>query len=85
MFHGWGETTVNSLWWVPIGLAAWFLVSLAVGLCLGPVLRRSAEAREALERQLPEADVHQEPPQDERQAPHGQGTGSYQAVRASIR
>ena len=68
---------MNSLWWVPIGLAAWFLVSLAVGLCLGPVLRRSTEAREALERQLPESDVHQEPPQDERQASPGPAAGGY--------
>ena len=48
---------MNSLWWIPIGLAAWFLLSLVVGLCLGPVLSRSAEAREALERQFPESDV----------------------------
>ena len=41
-------------WWIPIGLAAWFLVSLAVGLILGPVFRRSAEARKAIERQFPQ-------------------------------
>ncbi len=27
-------------WWVPVGLAAWFLVAVAVGLVLGPVLER---------------------------------------------
>jgi hypothetical protein len=59
---------VNSWWWVPIGLAAWFLVSLAAGLCVGPILRRSAEARDAIERQFAKPDVHHQPPQDERQA-----------------
>jgi len=59
---------VNAWWWVPIGLAAWFLVALAVGLCLGPVLGRCAEAREALEGQLAESDVHYPRPRDERQA-----------------
>jgi hypothetical protein len=57
-------------------LAAWLLVALAVGLVLGPVLRRSAEAREALERQFAEPEpevqqqplVQQQPPQDELQA-----------------
>ncbi len=59
---------MNSWWWVPIGLAAWVLVSLAVGLCVGPVLRRSAEAWEALERQFANLDMHHQPPRDERQA-----------------
>jgi hypothetical protein len=75
MFHRWGEVIVNSWWWVPIGLAAWFLVSLAVGLCLGPFLRRSAEAREALERQFIESDVHHLPPRDEQPAALGQRAG----------
>jgi hypothetical protein len=53
-------------WWVPIGMAAWFLVALAIALCLGPVLRRSSQAREAPD-QLPEiADERREPPPDER-------------------
>jgi hypothetical protein len=59
---------------MPIGLAAWFLVSLAVALCLGPVLRRSAEAWEAVERQMPESDVHRPRPWDELQASLGQET-----------
>ena len=46
-------------WWVPIGLAAWFLVAIAIALCLGPVLRRSSQARE-----IP--DETPEPPQAER-------------------
>ena len=29
-----------SLWWIPVGIAAWFLVAVAVGLCIGPVLGR---------------------------------------------
>jgi hypothetical protein len=52
-------------WWVPIGFVAWLGISLAVGLLLGPILNRSAQARETLdtrggrERQEP-----QEPPED---------------------
>jgi hypothetical protein len=53
---------VSVWWWVPIGLAVWLLVGLAVGLCIGPFLRRSAEAREALERQFPQ---HPDNPPDE--------------------
>ena len=33
--------------WVPIGLVAWFGVSIAVGMWLGPVLRHCSQAREA--------------------------------------
>ena len=56
-------------WWVPIGLVGWFLVALAIALCLGPVLSRSSQAREALDQQLAEIpDRPHEPPQDERQA-----------------
>jgi len=39
---------MNAWSWVPIGLAAWFGVSLAVGMWLGPVLRHCSQAREAL-------------------------------------
>jgi hypothetical protein len=67
---------VSLWWWVPIGLAAWFLVSLAAGLCLGPILRRSAEAREAMERQFVELDVHYLPSRDEQQVSLGQRAGS---------
>ena len=56
---------MNPWWWVPIGLAAWFLVALLVGLCLGPVLRRSSEAWEAPEHRLPKSDGHH---RDERRA-----------------
>ena len=41
-------------WWVPIGLAAWLLASVVIALCVGPVLRRSSQVREALD-QLPAA------------------------------
>jgi hypothetical protein len=58
-------------WWVPIGLAAWFLVALAIALCLGPVLRRSSQAREEetlgqQEEEIP--DEPHEPTLDERHA-----------------
>ena len=59
---------MNSWWWVPIGLAAWFLVAIAVGLCVGPVLRRSREAWEALAHQLAESDGHHQPPREQQQA-----------------
>jgi hypothetical protein len=56
-------------WWVPIGLAAWFLVALAIALCLGPVFRRSSQPREALDQQLGETQNEpHEPPRDKRQA-----------------
>ena len=47
-----GWAAMSAWWWVLIGLAAWFGVALAVGLILGPVLRRSSQAREALDAQL---------------------------------
>jgi hypothetical protein len=52
-------------WWVPIGLAAWFLVALATALWLGPVLKHSSQARERLEEMPDEPD---EPPTNERRA-----------------
>jgi hypothetical protein len=52
-------------WWVPIGLAAWFLIALAIALLLGPALRRSSQARERLG-EMP--DEPHEPPRDERRA-----------------
>jgi hypothetical protein len=56
---------MNAWWWVPIGLVAWSGVSLAVGLWLGPVLRRASQAREALDTLMRETLAgHQEPPQD---------------------
>jgi hypothetical protein len=83
MFDRWGEENVNSWWWVPIALAGWFLVSLAVGLCVGPVLRRSTEAREALEGQLAGSDVHHVRLWDELQASQGKGADGYTLNRNS--
>ncbi len=37
---------MNAWWWVPIGLVAWFGVSLAVGMWLGPILMNCSRARE---------------------------------------
>ena len=55
-------------WWVLIGIAAWFLVALGVGMCIGPVLRRSSQALEAIDQQWGEipAKPH-EPPSHKRQ------------------
>ena len=41
-------------WWVPIGLAAWCLISVVIALCIGPVLRRASQARESLDQQFAE-------------------------------
>ena len=41
------EMEMNTWWWVPIGLAAWFGVSLAVGMWVGPVLMYCSRAAEA--------------------------------------
>jgi hypothetical protein len=59
---------VNPWWWVPIGLAAWFLVAIVVGLLIGPVLRRSSQARESLRPEPEETADEGKPPQNERQA-----------------
>ena len=64
---------MNPWWWVPIGLAAWFLVSIVAALCIGPVLRRSSQAREPLDQELEDQEPEElldnrEPPQDEREA-----------------
>ena len=63
---------MNAWWWVPIGLVAWLGVSLAVGLLLGPVLQRSAQARDALDAQVGETLAEpQEPPEDGPASPSG--------------
>ena len=46
-----GEETVD-LWWVLIGLAAWFLVAVVIGLCIGRVLRRCSQVRESTDQKL---------------------------------
>jgi hypothetical protein len=60
------------LWWVPISLAAWFGVAVVAALFIGPALRRSSEAREALEQQVKDMPDGYEPSQDEWQALPGQ-------------
>jgi hypothetical protein len=64
------------LWWMPIGLAAWFGVAVVAALCIGPVLRRSSEARRALDQQLRDLSGGPEPYRDERPAvPASRGSG----------
>jgi len=56
---------MNAWWWVPVGLAAWLGVSLTVALLLAPVLKRSTQAREALDAREGETLAEpQEPPED---------------------
>ena len=59
---------MNPWWWVPIGLAAWFLVAIVVSLLIGPVLRRSSQARATFSQEPEETSDESKPPQDERQA-----------------
>jgi hypothetical protein len=60
-----GEADMNGWWWVPIGLAVWLGVSLTVALFVAPVLRRSTQAREALDVREGETPAEpQEPPED---------------------
>ena len=33
--------------WIPVGLAAWLLVSVVIALCIGPVLKDCSLARES--------------------------------------
>jgi hypothetical protein len=42
---------MDAWWWIPIGLTAWFALSVAVGLWLGPVLKSCSQARKALDQQ----------------------------------
>ena len=59
---------MNPWWWVPIGLAAWFLVAIVASLLIGPVLRRSSQARESLRQDPEESSGERKPSEDERQA-----------------
>jgi hypothetical protein len=59
------------LWWVLIGLAAWFGVAVVIGLCIGPVLRRCSQVRESIDQQWDEISDGHESPRDERQASEG--------------
>jgi len=56
---------MSAWWWVLIGLAAWFSVSLAVWLLLARFFRHAAQARDALDAQAGKRLAErQEPPQD---------------------
>jgi hypothetical protein len=53
---------------VPIGLAAWFLVAIVAALIIGPILRRSSQAREPGSQESEDTPGEREPPEDERKA-----------------
>ena len=56
---------MSAWWWVPIGLAAWLSVSLAVGPSRARFFRHAAQARDALDALAEERPAErQEPPQD---------------------
>ena len=55
---------MSAWWWVPIGLAAWLSVSLAVALLLARFFRNAARARDAMDARAEERLLaeRQEPP-----------------------
>jgi hypothetical protein len=55
-----------SLWWIPAGIAAWFLIAIVVGLCIGPVLGRCSQAREAAGQQRMRAPDARKPARTDR-------------------
>jgi hypothetical protein len=75
-------------WWVPIGLAAWFLASVVIGLWIGPVLRRSSQIMESLDQQVAAISEGHGSPGDERHASRGwpsTGAGGSKPVPAARR
>jgi hypothetical protein len=65
-----GEEMMD-LWWIPVGIVAWILVAVVIGLRIGAVLRRCSEVRESVDKQWGEASGAHEPRRDERQASPG--------------
>jgi hypothetical protein len=60
---------MGAWWWIPIGLAAWFALSVAAGLWLGPVLRGCSQARETLDQNAAGIlAMSRKPPRPRRQA-----------------
>jgi hypothetical protein len=60
-----------SLWLIPVGIAAWFLVAIVAGLCVGPVLARCSQAQEAAAQPWMRASGAPGPTWNERQVPPG--------------
>lgn len=71
------------LWWIPVGIVAWFGVAVVVGLCVGAVLSHGSQVRESVAQHGGEAADAHEPRWDERQASPGwlgAGAGSGEPV-----
>ena len=60
-----------SLWLIPVGIAAWFLVAIVAGLCVGPVLGRCSQARKAADQPWMRASGTPEPTCKDRQVSPG--------------
>ncbi len=60
-----------SHWWIPVGIAAWFLISIVAGRCIGPVLGRCSQAREAADQQSVRASDARKPTWKNRQVAPG--------------
>jgi hypothetical protein len=60
-----------SLWWIPAGIAAWFLVAVVVALCIGPVLGRRSQVPEAAGQQWVKVPDTRKPAWNDRQASPG--------------
>jgi hypothetical protein len=55
------------LWWVPVGIAAWFVVSVLVALGIGRVLRHCSQVKKTVDRQWVKVPGPREPSWDKRQ------------------
>jgi len=60
-----------SLWLIPVGIAAWFLVAIVVGLGIGSVLGRCSQARKAADQPWMRASGAPEPTGKDRQVSPG--------------
>ena len=63
---------MNSWWWVAVGLVAWCGVAVVIGLCIGPVLKRSSRVRESLDQQWAQVSTGHEPARDDQPTLEGQ-------------
>lgn len=68
-----------SLWWIPAGIAAWFLVAIVVSLCIGPVLGRRSQVTVAASQQWVKVPDARKPARSERPV-----SGAWLAANSSI-
>src|ERR1700759_1485765 len=72
-----GEEENMSLWWIPTGVAAWFLIAAAAAMYIGPLLGRCSQARADADRQWTKApDARSSAWTDQQAAPAWPGLSS---------